>query len=95
MTDPQPADVHKFPYDRRPSRQRFKERFEKFQPFPYDRHDGKGFARNDEVDLERMKRHYAHATNGAHGTNGTNGANGHHADLAEIDIRELQPADDE
>ena len=64
VVEPQPADRHKFPYDRRPSRQRFKDRFEKFQPFPYDRHDGKGFARNDEVDLERMKRHYDHTANG-------------------------------
>ena len=84
VVEPQPADRHKFPYDRRPSRQRFKDRFEKFQPFPYDRHDGKGFNRNDEVDLERMKRHYDHTANG-HSPNGV------HLD---IDIRELQPADD-
>ena len=69
--------MHKFPYDRRPSRQRFKERFEKFQPFPYDRHDGKGFNRNDVVDFDRVKRHYDHATNG-------------HQE--EVEIRELQPA---
>ena len=75
-----PADPEKFqfPYDRRPSRQRFMERFEKFTAFPYDRHDGKGFAREDEVDLEAMKRHYEHATNG-------------HADIQE---HILTPADD-
>ena len=54
------------------------ERFEKFQPFPYDRHDGKGFDRNDEVDLEAMKRHYEVSTNGH----------------VEVEIEELQPADD-
>ena len=66
LVDVKPADGEKyrFPYDRRPSRQRFMERFEKFQPFPYDRHDGKGFAREDEVDIEAMKRHYEDATNG-------------------------------
>ena len=78
--EPQSAEQHKFPYDRRPSRQRFKERFEKFQPFPYDRHDGKGFARNDVVDFDRVKRHYDHSTNGHH---------------QEVEIRELQPADDD
>ncbi len=54
------------------------ERFKKFQPFPYDRHDGKGFDRNDEVDLEAMKRHYEISTNGH----------------AVVEIEELQPADD-
>ena len=42
-------------------------------------YDGRGFDRNEEVDLERMKRHYEHSTNGHH---------------AEVDIEELQPADD-
>ena len=81
LNEVEPADAakYRFPYDRRPSRQRFKERFEKFQPFPYDRHDGRGFDRNEDVDLERMKRHYDHSTNGHH---------------AEVDIEELQPADD-
>ena len=54
--------------------------FDKFTPFPYDRHDGKGFARNDEVDLEAMKRHYEHSINGYH---------------AEIDEEALAPADDD
>ncbi len=81
LNEVEPADAakYRFPYDRRPSRQRFKERFEKFQPFPYDRHDGRGFDRIEDVDLERMKRHYDHSTNGHH---------------AEVDIEELQPADD-
>lgn len=77
----EPADgaKYRFPYDRRPSRQRFQERFERFQPFPYDLHEGRGFDRNEDVDLEKMKRHYEHSTNGHH---------------AEVDIEELQPADD-
>jgi hypothetical protein len=77
---PAHPDKYKFPYDRRPSRQRFMKRFEKFQPFPYDRHDGHGFDRNAEVDLERMKRHYEHSTNG-------------HV-VEEIGMEELVPADD-
>ena len=77
--EPGDADRFKFPYDKRASRQRFKERFEKFMPFPYDRHDGKGFLREDEVDLEAIKRHYDHS------------ANGH----AEIEEHTLAPADDD
>ena len=78
--EPAAPEKYQFPYDRRPSRQRFKEKFEKFQPFPYDRHDGKGFARNDEVDFEAVKRHYEHSTNG------------HHVDA---NVEELAPADDD
>ena len=81
---PADGDKYKFPYDRRPSRQRFMENFEKFQPFPYDRHDGKGYARNDEVDLEAMKKHYPHYVNGEL-------SNGHKA--AE-EVPEGVPADD-
>ena len=32
--------------------------FQKFQPFPYDRHDGKGFDRLDEIDLDKVRHHY-------------------------------------
>ena len=82
LVDVAPADgaKYRFPYDRRASRQRFADRFDKFTPFPYDRHDGKGFARNDEVDLEAMKRHYEHSTNGYH---------------AEVEEQILAPADDD
>ena len=82
LVDVEPADGEKyrFPYDRRASRQRFADRFDKFMPFPYDRHDGKGFARNDEVDLEAMKRHYEHSTNGYH---------------TEVEEEILAPADDD
>lgn len=66
LVDVEPADAakYRFPYDRRPSRQRFMARFAKFQPFPYDRHDGRGYLREDEVDLEAVKRHYERSTNG-------------------------------
>ena len=47
-----------FPYDTRPSRKRFADVFEKFQPFPYDKHDGKGYHRVDVVDLDKVKKHY-------------------------------------
>ena len=80
---PADGDKYKFPYDRRPSRQRFGARFEKFQPFPYDRHDGQGFARHEKVDLEAMKKHYPHFVNGEL-------SNGH----AEVSVEELVPADD-
>jgi hypothetical protein len=82
LVDVEPADgaKYRFPYDRRASRQRFADRFDKFTPFPYDRHDGKGFARNDEVDLEAMKRHYEHSANGYH---------------AEAEEEILAPADDD
>ena len=80
--EPQPEERHRFPYDRRASRPRFMENFERFQPFPYDRHDGKGFARNDEVDIEAIKHHYE------------DGTNGHHVG-AEFEIEELVPADDD
>jgi uncharacterized Fe-S center protein len=82
LVDVEPADgaKYRFPYDRRASRQRFADRFDRFTPFPYDRHDGKGFARNDEVDLEAMKRHYEHSANGYH---------------AEAEEEILAPADDD
>ena len=43
------------------SRQRVGERCKKFQPFPYDKFDGKGFNRLDVVDLDKVKRHYEDA----------------------------------
>jgi len=78
-----PGDVERFrfPYDKRPSRLRFQERFEKFMPFPSDRHDGRGFLREDEVDLEAIKVHYEHSTNG-------------HQEVDNLS-EELAPADDD
>lgn len=81
LIEVEPADhiKYRFPLDRRPSRQRFMEKFEKFTPFPYDRHGGNGYAREDEVDLEAMKRHYEHSVNGH----------------TEVHEEELIPADDD
>ncbi len=47
-----------FPPDSRPSRVRFGDLYAKLQPFPYDRYDGKGFLREEEVDLERVNTYY-------------------------------------
>jgi uncharacterized Fe-S center protein len=46
-----------FSYDRRPTRIRFSRLFEKFQPFPFDRHEGRGYGRLPEVDVEALKPH--------------------------------------
>lgn len=43
-----------FPPDPRPVGIRFRHLFAKLQPFPYDCYDGKGFLREEEVDLERV-----------------------------------------
>jgi len=43
-----------FPPDPRPAGTRFRDKFAKFSPFPYERYDGKGFLREEEVDLERV-----------------------------------------
>ena len=47
-----------FPPDPRPVGIRFRPIFAKHQPFPYDRHDGHGFLREEEVDLERVNTNY-------------------------------------
>ena len=57
-SEPGSPESFRCPYDKRASRQRFGKRFEKFQPFPYDRHDGKGFDRLDVVDLDKVRHHY-------------------------------------
>ncbi|MFC1984603.1 DUF362 domain-containing protein [Chloroflexota bacterium] len=46
-----------FPPDPRPVGIRLRHLFAKFQPFPYDRYDGKGFLREEEVDLKRVDTH--------------------------------------
>lgn len=43
-----------FPPDQRPTGIRGRQMFHKHPPFPYERHDGHGFAREVEVDLERV-----------------------------------------
>ena len=62
--EPRGPEDFRFSYDKRPSRQRYGERFEKFQPFPYDRHNGKGFDRLDVVDLDKVRHHYEDAPEG-------------------------------
>jgi hypothetical protein len=47
-----------FPPDPRPVGVRLRPIFAKHQPFPYDRHDGHGFLREEEVDLERVNTNY-------------------------------------
>jgi len=44
--------------DPRPAGIRFREKYAKLQPFPYDRHEGKGFLREEEVNLERVNTYY-------------------------------------
>ena len=51
------AEHFRFPPDPRPSRQRFRKMFEKFQPFPVERHNGHGFDRLTGVDLDAVKAH--------------------------------------
>mgnify|MGYP001570015609 CR=1 FL=1 len=46
-----------FPPDPRPVGTRLREKVARIPPFPYDRHDGKGFLREEEVDLERVSRY--------------------------------------
>jgi hypothetical protein len=43
-----------FPPDSRQVGVRYRKAFEKIPPFPYDRHDGHGFARKEQVDLETI-----------------------------------------
>ena len=46
-----------FPLDPRLSKVRFGDLYAKLQPFPYDRYDGKGFLREEEIDLGRVNTH--------------------------------------
>ncbi|MCH8230689.1 MAG: DUF362 domain-containing protein [Chloroflexi bacterium] len=55
--EPVGGERFRFEYDRRPTRQRFARLFEKFQPFPFDRHDGRGYDRLPEVDIDALKPH--------------------------------------
>jgi len=47
-----------FPPDPRPVGVRLRHLFAKLQPFPYDRYKGKGFLREEEVDLKRVNTYY-------------------------------------
>jgi hypothetical protein len=82
--EPAGPDKFRFPYDERPTRQRFARMFEKFQPFPFDRPDGRGYDRLEEVDIEAVKPHdgptvgtHSHAA--YHGDGTSHGPNGHGA----------------
>ena len=46
---------HVFALDQRPTGERFRQKFLKFTPFPYERHDGQGFLREQEIDTEFVK----------------------------------------
>jgi hypothetical protein len=63
-TEQQPMARHIFSLDKRPTGQRLGDKLKKFTPFPYDRHDGQGFLREPEIDLEYVKAWYG---NGSHG----------------------------
>jgi uncharacterized protein len=65
--EPQRAIDHIFHFDKRPTRIRFGEKFKKFMPFPYDRYDGKGFDRAEEVDAEFVKRWHGNGHGDGHG----------------------------
>ena len=82
--EPQPEEMHRFPYDRRASRPRYMEKFQRFMPFPYDRHDGRGFDRHEEVDIDAVKKHYEDLA-----------AGDRLLEQVELDMEELVPADDD
>jgi hypothetical protein len=63
-TEPQPMARHVFPLDNRPTGQRFGQKFLKFTPFPYERYDGQGFLREQEVDTEYVKVWHGNGGNG-------------------------------
>jgi len=48
-----------FPPDPRSAGVRLKDKFDKMQPFPHGLQGGKGFLREDKVDLEKVSRHAA------------------------------------
>ena len=72
--EPQPITKHVFPLDLRPTGERFREKFLKFTPFPYERYDGEGFLRDNEADIEYVKHHSGNGTNGNGGVAGAAGA---------------------
>jgi hypothetical protein len=63
-TEPQPMKRHVFALDQRPTGERFREKFLKFTPFPYERHDGQGFLREQEIDTEFVKSWHGNGSNG-------------------------------
>ncbi len=51
------AAKFRFPPDPRPTRVRLGRLFEKFQPFPFDRYDGRGYNRVEKIDIDAVKAH--------------------------------------
>ena len=47
-----------FPPDPRPAGVRFQHLYAKLQPFPYERYEGKGFKREDKVDLKHVNAYH-------------------------------------
>jgi len=47
-----------FPPDPRPAGVRFQHLYAKLHPYPYERYEGKGFKREDEVDLKKVNTYY-------------------------------------
>jgi len=47
-----------FPPDPRPTGVRFRQLYQKLQPFPYDRHGGNGFLRAEKVELKNVNAYY-------------------------------------
>jgi hypothetical protein len=72
-TEPQSMKRHVFALDQRPTGERFRQKFLKFTPFPYERHDGQGFLREQEIDTEFVKAWHGNGGNGgvAGGASGT------------------------
>jgi hypothetical protein len=66
-TEPQSMMRHVFALDQRPTGERFRAKFLKFTPFPYERYDGQGFLREQEVDTEFVKSWHGDGENGANG----------------------------
>ena len=66
-TEPLPMKRFLFPLDNRPTGERFGEKFLKFTPFPYERHDGQGFLREQEIDTEFVKTWHGNGGNGDNG----------------------------
>jgi len=59
--DEKPLEKFIFPPDPRPAGIRLREKFAKIPVFPYDRYDGKGFLREEEVDLDYVNAYYDNA----------------------------------
>ena len=53
-----PVKEFLFPLDPRPAGLRLKKMWAQVSPFPFECYDGKGFKREEEVDLERVNTHY-------------------------------------